>query len=101
MAHNSKEDDGPKKISAEEILAKIERGEPVVCNNVTVEGNLDLFGLDSAYECVWFSISTAATPGYAMFHPNGFYQLVSGIEAIFGTFLWAAFIATFARKWMR
>jgi hypothetical protein len=51
----------------------------------------------------WFSISTAVTPGYAgyKFDPGSKYQIIAGIEAILGTFMWAAFIATFARKFMR
>jgi len=49
-----------------------------------------------------YSIVTAATPGYAGYSPaSGLYTLIAGAEAIFGTFMWAAFIATFARKWQR
>jgi hypothetical protein len=44
----------------------------------------------------------AATPGYGGYKPvPGFYQNLASFEAIFGTFMWAAFIATFARKYMR
>jgi uncharacterized protein YjbI with pentapeptide repeats len=50
---------------------------------------------------VWFSIATAVTPGYAGYKPVTDFKMVAGIEAIFGTFMWAAFIATFARKYMR
>jgi hypothetical protein len=50
---------------------------------------------------VWFSIATAVTPGYAGYKPVTDFKWVAGIEAIFGTFMWAAFIATFARKYMR
>jgi len=54
------------------------------------------------YEYFYFSVVTAATPGYAGYTPaTGFYTLIAGAEAIFGTFMWAAFIATFARKWQR
>jgi hypothetical protein len=54
------------------------------------------------YEYFYFSIVTAATPGYAGYTPaSGLYTLIAGAEAIFGTFMWAAFIATFARKWQR
>jgi uncharacterized protein YjbI with pentapeptide repeats len=54
------------------------------------------------YEYFYFSIVTAATPGYAGYTPaTGFYTLIAGAQAIFGTFMWAAFIATFARKWQR
>jgi uncharacterized protein YjbI with pentapeptide repeats len=51
---------------------------------------------------LWFSITVAVTPGFAGYKPTpGFYQILASIEAIFGTFMWAAFIATFARKYMR
>lgn len=53
-------------------------------------------------EYFYFSIVTAATPGYGGYTPKpGFFTLLAGSEAIFGTFMWAAFIATFARKYMR
>jgi len=51
---------------------------------------------------IWFSITVAVTPGFAGYKPAaGWYQLLAGLEAIFGTFMWAAFITTFARKYMR
>jgi len=50
---------------------------------------------------IWFSIATAVTPGYAGYKPTTDFKLVAGLEAIFGTFMWASFIATFARKYMR
>ena len=57
---------------------------------------------DSLVECIYFSVVTAATPGYGGYRPNpGFYQGLASFEAVFGTFMWAAFIATFARKYMR
>ena len=57
---------------------------------------------DSLVEYIYFSVVTAATPGYGGFHPKpGIYQGLASFEAIFGTFMWAAFIATFARKYMR
>jgi hypothetical protein len=57
---------------------------------------------DSFWECLYFSIVTAATPGYGGYTPApGLYQGLASFEAIFGTFMWAAFIATFARKYMR
>ena len=53
-------------------------------------------------ECFYFSIVTAVTPGYGKYELTSWvYQVVASIEAIFGTFMWAAFIATFARKYMR
>jgi hypothetical protein len=58
--------------------------------------------IDSLSENIYFSIVTAATPGYGGYRPApGFYQNLAIFEAIFGTFMWAAFIATFARKYMR
>ena len=57
---------------------------------------------DSLLEYIYFSVVTAATPGYGGYHPKpGIYQGLASFEAIFGTFMWAAFIATFARKYMR
>jgi uncharacterized protein YjbI with pentapeptide repeats len=50
---------------------------------------------------IWFSIATAVTPGYAGYKPIPEFKLVAGLEAILGTFMWAAFIATFARKYMK
>lgn len=56
------------------------------------------------------SFATAIAPGYiaAIINPEsgGYrlvsaYQLVAMIETIIGTFLWAGFIATFAKKYMR
>lgn len=53
-------------------------------------------------ECFYFSIVTAVTPGYGKYElTSGLYQVIASIQAIFGTFMWAAFIATFARKYMR
>jgi hypothetical protein len=53
-------------------------------------------------EYLWFSITFAVTPGFAGYKPApGLYQVLAGVEAIFGTFMWAAFITTFARKYMR
>ena len=57
---------------------------------------------DSFWGCLYFSIVTAATPGYGGYTPApGLYHGLASFEAIFGTFMWAAFIATFARKYMR
>ena len=53
-------------------------------------------------ECFYFSIVTAVTPGYGKYELTSWvYQVIASIEAIFGTFMWAAFIATFARKYMK
>jgi len=57
---------------------------------------------NSLWEYIYFSVVTAATPGYGGYRPNpGLYQGLATFEAIFGTFMWAAFIVTFARKYMR
>jgi len=47
---------------------------------------------------LWFSIATSATPGYALYKPLGDFRLVAGFGAILSTFMWAAFITTFSRK---
>jgi hypothetical protein len=53
-------------------------------------------------ECIYFSIVTAVTPGYGKYELTSWvYQVVASVEAILGTFMWAAFIATFARKYMK
>jgi hypothetical protein len=53
-------------------------------------------------ECFYFSVVTAITPGYGKYEMTSWiYQVVASIEAIFGTFMWAAFITTFAKKYMR
>jgi hypothetical protein len=57
---------------------------------------------DSLLDYIYFSVVTAATPGYGGYRPvSGVWQGVASIEAIIGTFMWAALIATFARKFMR
>jgi len=53
------------------------------------------------FDYLWFSIATAATPGYALYKPVDLFKFMAGIEAILGTFMWAAFITTFARKFSR
>lgn len=59
-------------------------------------------GANQPLDYIWFSITVAVTPGFAGFQPApGLFQVVAGLEAIIGTFMWAAFIATFARKYMR
>jgi hypothetical protein len=58
--------------------------------------------INSLAECIYFSLVSAATPGYGGYQPrSGFFVWLAVFEAIFGTFMWAAFIATFARKFMR
>ena len=60
-----------------------------------------LQGAATLADYVWFSIATAVTPGYAGYKPTPEFKWIAGLEAIFGTFMWAAFIATFSRKYMR
>ncbi|MBU1625938.1 potassium channel family protein, partial [bacterium] len=50
---------------------------------------------------IYFSISTVTTLGYGDYHPVEGFEILACIEAIFGTFIWAAFITIFARKYMR
>lgn len=61
-------------------------------------------------ECIKFSFATAIAPGYiaSVINPgNAGYRLIpeyhaiAMAETIVGTFLWAGFIATFARKYMK
>lgn len=58
--------------------------------------------LTNFLEYLWFSITVAVTPGFGGNKPASWiYLVLAGVEAIFGTFMWAAFITTFARKFMR
>lgn len=60
--------------------------------------NSNITGLDYLY----FSIMNAATPGYSSYETRDWiFTLIAGVEALIGTFIWATFIATFARKFMR
>lgn len=61
-------------------------------------------GLEDAtapVEYLYFSTISAVTPGYGGYQLKSELFVFSAIEAILGTFMWAAFIATFARKYMR
>ncbi len=49
---------------------------------------------------LYFSIVTATTLGYGDLHPVGIGRALASAEAIFGTFMWAVFLAVFARKYM-
>jgi hypothetical protein len=69
-----------------------------------------LNGATQLFDYLKFSLATAIAPGYiaTIISPGstGFklapeFQAVAIVESIFGTFLWAGFIATFARKNMR
>jgi uncharacterized protein YjbI with pentapeptide repeats len=69
-----------------------------------------LNGAAQLFDYLKFSLATATAPGYiaTIISPGstGYellpeYQAVAVVESIFGTFLWAGFIATFARKYMR
>lgn len=61
-----------------------------------------VIGATQILDYIWFSITVAVTPGFAGYKPApGLFQLIAGLEAMFGTFMWAAFIATFARKYMK
>lgn len=56
----------------------------------------------SFWENLYFSVVTSATPGYGGYQPqSGGFQITATVQAVFGTFMWAAFIATFARRFMR
>jgi hypothetical protein len=67
-------------------------------------------GATNVLDYIKISFAIAIAPGYiaAIINPGsaGYrllpeYQVVAMIETIFGTFLWAGFIATFAKKYMR
>ena len=67
----------------------------------SIKGGIEEPEVRQWYDYFWFSVATAATPGYALYKPVGMFKFLAGIEAILGTFMWAAFITTFARKFMR
>jgi uncharacterized protein YjbI with pentapeptide repeats len=67
----------------------------------SVKGGIEEPEVRQWYDYFWFSVATAATPGYALYKPMGMFKFIAGIEAILGTFMWAAFITTFARKFSR
>jgi hypothetical protein len=57
---------------------------------------------ESLLECIYFSVVTAATLGCEGYNPKpGIYQGLASLEAIFGTFMWAAFITIFVGKYIR
>lgn len=58
--------------------------------------------VNSPLDYLYFSITTAATPGYGGYNltPGTLQSVLAICEAIFGTFMWAAIIATFAKKYM-
>ncbi len=58
-------------------------------------------GVDSIWNCLYFSVVTATTLGYGDLHPVGWGKAIASAEAIFGMFMWAVFLAVFSRKYMR
>ena len=78
-------------------------------SNIYLIGN-GIEGIEHWYDYVKISFAIAIAPGYiaAIINPASagyklipIYQAIAIIETIIGTFLWAGFIATFARKYMR
>jgi hypothetical protein len=67
-----------------------------------IYGVFAMIDVTSIWDYLYFSVTNAMTPGYGGIDPNpGIPRLVASIEAIFGTFMWASFIAILARKFMR
>ena len=69
-----------------------------------------IIGTTNGSDYIKFSFAIAIAPGYiaTIINPEsaGYkivpaYQIVAMLETIVGTFLWAGFIATFAKKYMR
>lgn len=70
-------------------------------------------GISSVFDYLKVSFATAIAPGYiaVIMNPSnstggyrltsGYYQAAAMVETLLGTFLWAGFIATFAKKYMR
>lgn len=74
-------------------------------------GNV-ISGVSSVFDYLKVSFATAIAPGYiaVILNPSnstgyrltsGYYQAAAMVETLLGTFLWAGFIATFAKKYMR
>jgi hypothetical protein len=70
----------------------------------------NIAGASKWFEYLKFSFATAIAPGYIAtilnsgstgYKLNAGYQAIAIGETIVGTFLWAGFIATFAKKYMR
>jgi hypothetical protein len=62
----------------------------------------DVKNVKSYWDALYFSIVTATTLGYGDCLPlSSWAKAVVSFEAIFGTFMWAALITVFARKFMR
>lgn len=57
--------------------------------------------LYSILNCLYFSTVTATTLGYGDLHPVGIGKAIASVEAVFGTGMWAVFLAVFSRKFMR
>ena len=77
---------------------------------VTYWAGKGIGGAMTLFDCFKISFATAIAPGYiaVIFNPasTGYriappYQAVAILETIIGTFLWAGFIATFAKRYMR
>ena len=63
---------------------------------------VDESAASSFLESLYFSIVTITTLGYGDYRPKPeCFQFLAGFEAAFGMFMWAIFIAVFARKYMR
>ena len=69
-----------------------------------------LNGATQLFDYFKFSLAAAIAPGYiaTIISPGSIgyslspeYQAIAIMESIFGTFLWAGFIATFAKRYMR
>ncbi len=63
--------------------------------------NAKLDYLYSYLNYLYFSVSNVTPFGYGDLHLTGLKRIVAAAEAIFGTFMWAMFLAVFARKHMR
>ncbi|MGZ4883126.1 MAG: pentapeptide repeat-containing protein [Halobacteriota archaeon] len=60
-----------------------------------------LHEVSSPLAYLYFSIMTAITPGYGGFNIMPETYLPASIEAVFGAFMWVAFIAVLTRKYFR
>jgi uncharacterized protein YjbI with pentapeptide repeats len=81
----------------------------IIFSNIYLTGN-GIVGIENWFDYIKISFAFGIAPGYiaAIINPASagyklipMYQAVAIIETIVGTFLWAGFIATFAKKYMK
>lgn len=60
-----------------------------------------LSGAENSFDYFWFSVFTSVGFEYGKYSLNPQFQFLASLEIAMGTFIWAAFLLIFARKYMR